>query len=283
MKEMITAQEVVFEYEILDEQGQVEGYKRALDGLNIKAISGQFVAILGHNGSGKSTFAKLLNAILFPKEGSLYIAGLDAKDEKNVWDIRKNAGMVFQNPDNQIIATVVEEDVAFGPENLGVPPLEIRKRVDDALKAVHMEAYRHHAPHMLSGGQKQRIAIAGILAMHPKCVIFDEPTAMLDPSGRKEVMETIRRLHAEGITVILITHYMDEAVLADYIYVMETGKVILEGAPRQVFANVPAMRKIGLDVPQVTELAYVLREEGINIGTDVLTVEEMVGRLCILK
>lgn len=283
MNEMILAENLLFEYQVYDAEGNVKGTNTALDNLTISVQKGQFVAILGQNGSGKSTFAKLLNAVLAPKEGHLVIAGYDALLEENLWEIRKNAGMVFQNPENQIIAAVVEEDVAFGPENLGIEPLEIRKRVDEALSAVQMIDYKKHAPHMLSGGQKQRISIAGILAMHPQCIIFDEPTAMLDPSGRKEVMQIIKKLHAEGITVILITHYMEEAVLADHVFVMGKGKVVLEGTPTEVFSQVPKMKKLGLDVPQVTELAYELNQAGIAIDTDVLTEEDLVKKLCSLK
>ncbi|SHI77520.1 energy-coupling factor transporter ATPase [Lutispora thermophila] len=256
----------------------------ALKGINIEIKEGEFVAILGHNGSGKSTFAKHLNALLLPYDGTIYINGMDTKDEKNLWNIRQNAGMVFQNPDNQIVATIVEEDVAFGPENLGVKPEEIRKRVDEALLTVGMFEYRKHSPHLLSGGQKQRVAIAGILAMKPRCIILDEPTAMLDPSGRKEVIETIKKLNKEEkITIVLITHYMDEAVNADRIYVMEEGHVVMEGTPKEVFSKVDEIKALGLDVPQVTELAHLLADEGINIPNDILTVDEMVVELCRLK
>lgn len=256
----------------------------ALKDISIEIKEGEFVAILGHNGSGKSTFAKHLNALLLPYGGTVYISNMDTKDEKNLWNIRQNAGMVFQNPDNQIVATIVEEDVAFGPENLGVIPRDIRRRVDEALLTVGMFEYRKHSPHLLSGGQKQRIAIAGILAMKPRCIILDEPTAMLDPSGRKEVIETIKKLNKEeNITIVLITHYMDEAVNADRIYVMEDGQIAMKGTPKEVFSKVEEIKAIGLDVPQVTELAQMLINEGINIHYDILTVDEMVVELCQLK
>lgn len=256
----------------------------ALKNINIKINKGEFVAILGHNGSGKSTFAKHLNALLTPYSGIVYVNGMNTTDVENLWNIRQTAGMVFQNPDNQIVATIVEEDVAFGPENLGVPPLQIRKRVDESLLSVGMFEYRKNSPHLLSGGQKQRIAIAGILAMKPECIVLDEPTAMLDPSGRKEVIDTITKLNKEeNITIVLITHYMDEAVNADKVYVMDNGKILMEGTPKQVFSQVKAIKEVGLDVPQVTELAQMLIEEGINLPPDILTVEEMVVKLCQLK
>lgn len=256
----------------------------ALHDINISIKKGEFVAVLGHNGSGKSTFAKLLNALLLPNSGVVYINGMETKDISNLWNIRQTAGMVFQNPDNQIVATVVEEDVAFGPENLGIPPLEIRKRVDESLIDVGMFEYRKHSPHLLSGGQKQRIAIAGILSMKPKCIILDEPTAMLDPSGRKEVIETIIKLNKEeNITIVLITHYMDEAVNADKVYVMGDGEIALEGTPKQVFSKVKEIKELGLDVPQITELAQMLIDEGVDLPSDILTVQEMVVELCQLK
>lgn len=256
----------------------------ALNGVNLEVKRGEFLVVLGHNGSGKSTIAKHINALLLPTEGAIYVKGLNTKDKDNLWEVRKTAGMVFQNPDNQLVATIVEEDVAFGPENLGVESKEIRARVDEALKKVGMYEYRRHAPHLLSGGQKQRIAIAGILAMQPECIIFDEPTAMLDPSGRKEVMNTIREINKNlGITIVLITHYMDEAAQGDRVIVMEQGKIVLEGNPREVFSKVKTMKEIGLDVPQVTELAYELQKEGINISTEILNVDEMVNALCQLK
>ena len=258
--------------------------KVAIDGVDITINKGEFVVILGHNGSGKSTFAKHINALLIPTEGKLYVAGYDTSDEENTWNIRNKAGMVFQNPDNQIVATIVEEDVAFGPENLGVEPTEIRKRVDEALRKVNMSKYKMHGPHLLSGGQKQRVAIAGILAMMPECIVLDEPTAMLDPSGRKEVIKTVTELNKNyGITIVLITHYMEEAVEADRIYVMDSGKVVLEGTPRDVFKKVDTMKALGLDVPHMTELAYELNKSGVNINDDILTIDEMVNLLCQLK
>ena len=279
MNKMIECKNVVFKYSTGEE---IE--KLAIDGLNLEVNEGEFLVVLGHNGSGKSTVAKHMNALLVPTEGTVIVNGLDTSDENNVWDIRATAGMVFQNPDNQLVATIVEEDVAFGPENLGVPPEEIRKRVYDALEKVGMSEYKKHAPHLLSGGQKQRVAIAGILAIQPKCIIFDEPTAMLDPSGRREVMENIKELNKKhGITVILITHYMDEAAQADRVVVMDKGKVIMEGIPRDIFSEVETMKKIGLDVPQVTEICYELKKAGINIEPKILNVNEMVNALCQLK
>ena len=279
MNKMIECKNVVFKYSTGEE---IE--KLAIDGLNLEVNEGEFLVVLGHNGSGKSTVAKHMNALLVPTEGTVIVNGLDTSDENNVWDIRATAGMVFQNPDNQLVATIVEEDVAFGPENLGVPPEEIRKRVYDALEKVGMSEYKKHAPHLLSGGQKQRVAIAGILAIQPKCIIFDEPTAMLDPSGRREVMENIKELNKKhGITVILITHYMDEAAQADRVVVMDKGKVIMEGIPRDIFSEVETMKKIGLDVPQVTEICYELKKAAINIDTKILNVNEMVNALCQLK
>lgn len=280
MEKMIECKNVVFKYSTAEEGIE----KLAIDGLNLEVSKGEFLVILGHNGSGKSTVAKHMNALLTPTEGTVIVNGLDTANENNIWDIRSTAGMVFQNPDNQLVATIVEEDVAFGPENLGIPPQEIRQRVDDALEKVGMSEYKRHAPHLLSGGQKQRIAIAGILAMKPKCIIFDEPTAMLDPSGRKEVINSIKDLNKNhGITVILITHYMDEAAEADRVIVMDKGKAIIEGIPRDVFSHVETMKKIGLDVPQVTEICYELRKAGIDINTKILNVNEMVSALCQLK
>ena len=279
MKKMIECKNVTFKYSTGEEKE-----KLAIDGLNLEVNEGEFLVILGHNGSGKSTVAKHMNALLIPTEGTVIVNGLDTSDEKNIWNIRESAGMVFQNPDNQLVATIVEEDVAFGPENLGVPPKEIRKRVDDALEKVGMSEYKKHAPHLLSGGQKQRVAIAGILAIQPKCIIFDEPTAMLDPSGRREVMKNIKELNKKhGITIILITHYMDEAAQADRVIVMDKGKVIMQGIPRNIFSEVEIMKKIGLDVPQVTEICYELQKVGINIDTKILNVNEMVNALCQLK
>ncbi|MBP1889996.1 energy-coupling factor transport system ATP-binding protein [Clostridium moniliforme] len=279
-QEMIKCENLVFKY-TSHEEG-IEKY--AINGVNLSVKKGEFLVVLGHNGSGKSTLAKQMNALLVPSEGFVYVDGLNTKDENNVWDVRTKAGMVFQNPDNQMVATIVEEDVAFGPENLGIDPKEIRKRVDDSLKKVGMIEYKRHAPHLLSGGQKQRVAIAGILAMQPQCIIFDEPTAMLDPSGRKEVINNIKEINKEyGITIVLITHYMDEAAEADRIVVMDDGKLILEGTPKDVFSQVELMKKIGLDVPQVTELSYELRKEGINLDSKIINVDEMVEALCQLK
>lgn len=280
MEKMIECKDLVFKYTI----GEDNEEKTAINGVNLQVKNGEFLVVLGHNGSGKSTIAKHMNALLVPSEGTVIVKGLNTSDPSNLWDIRSAAGMVFQNPDNQLVATIVEEDVAFGPENLGVPPEEIRKRVDEALEKVGMSEYKKHAPHLLSGGQKQRIAIAGILAMKPDCIIFDEPTAMLDPSGRREVIRNIKSVNKEhGITVVLITHYMDEAAEADRIVVMDNGKVIIEGIPREVFSEVEKVKKIGLDVPQVTELCYELQKEGINIDTKILNVNEMVNAICQLK
>lgn len=277
---MIECKNVVYKYEDSNENK----FRIAVDDVSFNIGKGEFVVILGRNGSGKSTIAKHMNALLVPTEGKVYVDQMDTLDEENTWNIRNKAGMVFQNPDNQIVATIVEEDVAFGPENLGVDPKEIRERVEDSLKRVRMFEYKKHAPHLLSGGQKQRVAIAGVLAMMPDCIVFDEPTAMLDPSGRKEVINTIKELNNEyGITIVLITHYMEEAVEADRIIVMDTGKLVMEGSPREIFSNVKTMKKIGLDVPQVTELAYELKKEGININSDILTIDEMVNELCRLK
>ncbi len=264
-----------------DSEGNI---KLAIDGVNITINKGEFVVVLGHNGSGKSTFAKHINALLIPTEGKISVSGYDTSKEENIWNVRSKAGMVFQNPDNQIVATIVEEDVAFGPENLGVEPKEIRRRVDESLERVNMYDYKKHGPHLLSGGQKQRVAIAGILAMMPECIVLDEPTAMLDPSGRKEVINTIMDLNKNnGITIVYITHFMEEAVAADKIYVMDSGKVIVEGKPREVFQNVEIMKNLGLDVPQMTELAYELNKSGVNIKSDILTIDEMVRELCQLK
>lgn len=277
---MIEIRDLYFSYE---NEGENKNPRNVINGININIRNGEFIALLGHNGSGKSTLAKLINALYIPKSGDVLVDGYNTKDEKDVWNIRSRAGMVFQNPDNQLVATVVEDDVAFGPENLGIDPKEIRQRVDSSLEAVNMEDYKKNAPHLLSGGQKQRVAIAGILAMSPTYIILDEPTAMLDPSGRKEVMDTILKLNKEqGKTIILITHYMDEAALADRIIVMEEGNIILEGTPRNVFSHVEEIKNIGLDVPQVTELAYDLKKEGFKIRNDVLTIEELVEEICHL-
>ncbi len=279
MSNMISAENVKFEYST-----HSGGSSIALDDINISIEKGEFVAILGHNGSGKSTLAKHFNALLLPSGGAVYVKGMDTKDEKYLWNIRQTAGMVFQNPDNQIVATIVEEDVAFGPENLGIEPALIRKRVDEAIKTVEMTEYATRSPHLLSGGQKQRVAIAGIIAMKPECIILDEPTALLDPSGRKEVMDTIMKLNKEeGITIVLITHYMDEAIKADRICVMKNGRIIMEGKPKEIFREVEAVKDAGLDVPQVTELCHRLGKEGLKLSRDILTVEEMVVELCRLK
>lgn len=279
MNGMINVQNVSFEY-IIDED---EKFK-AIDDLSFDIKQGEFVAIIGHNGSGKSTLSKNLNAILTPTSGDILIDNLNTKDEKNLWDIRQRAGMVFQNPDNQIVATVVEEDVAFGPGNLGINPTEIRKRVDDALKSVGMYEFKDKQPHLLSGGQKQRVAIAGLIAMKPKCIIFDEATAMLDPHGRKEVMNAIKKLNKEDkITILHITHFMEEAVEADRVIVMEKGKKILDGTPREVFSKIDMLKSIGLDVPYMTELSNLLKDEGLDVNNNILTVDEMVMELCRLR
>lgn len=276
---MVECKELVYKYS----GEENESGKVAINGVNLSVKKGEFLVILGRNGSGKSTLAKHINALLLPSGGKVFVDGLDTADTSEIWNIRNKAGMVFQNPDNQIVATIVEEDVAFGPENLGVEPTDIRRRVDEALKKVDMYDYRRHAPHLLSGGQKQRIAIAGILAMRPQCIVFDEPTAMLDPSGRREVINTIKDINENyGITIILITHFMEEAAEADRIIVMDQGNVIMEGSPREIFSQVPVMKKVGLDVPQVTELAYELKTSGINIDTNILTIDEMVNALCRL-
>ncbi len=256
-----------------------------LKGINLDIEKGEFVAVLGHNGSGKSTLAKCFNAINLPEKGLVTVDGMDTKDEKNLLPIRQRVGMVFQNPDNQIVATIVEEDVAFALENMGVEPKEIRRRVDDALKTVGMYEYRLHAPHKLSGGQKQRVAIAGIIAMKPDCILLDEPTAMLDPKGRAEVMKTIKMLNREsGVTIVLITHYMDEASQADRVVVVDSGEIVMDGVPKKVFSQVETMKNLGLDVPQVTELAWELKKAGVDISTEIITEDECVERLCeILK
>ncbi len=257
-----------------------EDTKYAVDSVSLNIKKGQFTAIIGHNGSGKSTLAKLINSLLLPVEGKIYVKDMDTSDDSKLWDIRQTAGMVFQNPDNQLVATIVEEDIAFGPENQGVESSEIRKRVDDALNAVGMYEYRTRPPHMLSGGQKQRIAIAGILALNSDCIILDEPTAMLDPSGRKEVMDTLKNLNKQGKTILLITHYMDEAVEADRVVVMDKGNIKLDGIPKEVFKNLEEIKKFGLDVPQVTELAQELKKEGLDIPSDTIHIKELVDLLC---
>ena len=268
---IIEFKEVSFSYETDEENTAAI---QVIDGFNLAVPKGQFLAVLGHNGCGKSTVAKLVNGLLVPEKGEVLVNSLSTSDEKNITDIRRTVGMVFQNPDNQIVATIVEDDVAFGPENLGVEPAQIRKDVDEALKAVGMYEFRKREPHRLSGGQKQRVAIAGIIAMKTECVVMDEPTAMLDPKGRQEVMETIDMLRTKGITVILITHYMDEAVKADRVVVMDKGRIVLDGTPKQVFRNVEKIKSLGLDVPQATELAYRLRKHGMNIPDDILDENE---------
>ena len=277
---MIKSEDLVFKYVNAEDKTE----KIAINHVSMEVKKGEFLVVLGHNGSGKSTMAKHMNALLLPSGGKMYVDGLDTSEMDNIWEVRRRAGMVFQNPDNQLVATIVEEDVAFGPENLGIAPDEIRSRVDDALKSVGMYEYRKHAPHLLSGGQKQRIAIAGILAMRPKCIVLDEPTAMLDPSGRNEVIKTIKEVNKKfGITIILITHYMDEAAQADRIIVMDKGEKVMEGVPREIFSQVEKIKSVGLDVPQVTELAYELQKEGVNISTEILNIDEMVNALCQLK
>ena len=281
---MIKAENVTFEYDRLDDEGNIESNLTAVDHLSLKIESGSFIAVLGHNGSGKSTFAKHINALLTPTDGTLWVNGMDTKDEEHLWDIRQNAGMVFQNPDNQIIGTIVEEDVGFGPENLGVPTDEIWTRVEESLDAVGMLKYRHHSPNKLSGGQKQRVAIAGVMAMHPKCIVMDEPTAMLDHHGRKSVIETAKKLNKEeGITVILITHYMEEVIEADRIFVMDDGKLVMEGTPKEVFSKVEKLKELRLDVPQATLVAHELQQRGIPLPDGILNNEELVDELCRLK
>ena len=273
---IIRTKDLVYEYVRRDEEGNVEGFTTAVDKVDLDVQPGEFIAILGHNGSGKSTLAKHINAILNPTEGSVWVDGMDTSEEGHIWDIRQRAGMVFQNPDNQIIGQVVEEDVGFGPENMGVPTKEIWERVEESLKAVGMYEYRRHSPNKLSGGQKQRVSIAGVLAMHPKCIVLDEPTAMLDPKGRREVIRAVRALNeVEGITVVLITHYMEETIHADRVFVMDSGKIAMEGTPRQVFSQV----ELRLDVPQVTLLAHELRKKGIGLPEGILTVEELADAL----
>lgn len=278
--DMVQTEKLIFEYEKRDEDGNVIGASRAIDEVDIDVKEGQFIAVLGHNGSGKSTIAKHLNAILVPTDGTVWVNGRNTKKPEELWNVRQAAGMVFQNPDNQIIGTVVEEDVGFGPENLGVPTDEIWQRVEDSLKAVGMLSYRHHSPNKLSGGQKQRVAIAGVVAMEPKCIVLDEPTAMLDPVGRKEVLRTVQKLREEKkVTVILITHYMEEVVDADKIYVMDHGKVVMEGTPKEIFSEVEKLKEYRLDVPQVTILADELKKRGIAIPKGILRKEELVSEL----
>lgn len=281
---IIEAKDLIFEYKKLDDAGEVESVHRAVDNVNLEVNKGEFIAILGHNGSGKSTLAKHINAILFPSEGSVWVCGKNTADEDNTWYIRQNAGMVFQNPDNQIIGTVVEEDVGFGPENIGIPTEDIWNRVENALKSVGMIKYRHHSPNKLSGGQKQRVAIAGVVAMKPQCIILDEPTAMLDPNGRQEVIKTVLELNKkEGVTVILITHYMEEVVSADRVFVMDNGQIVMTGTPREIFARVEELKSYRMDVPQVTLLAHELKKEGLQLNGTILSVEELVEEICQLK
>ena len=282
--EMIQAESLVFEYEKRDEEGNVIGMNRAVDGVDMDVRQGQFVAILGHNGSGKSTLAKHMNAILVPSGGTMWVNGRDTKDPRELWNVRQSAGMVFQNPDNQIIATMVEEDVGFGPENLGVPTDEIWKRVEESLKDVGMIEYRNASPNKLSGGQKQRVAIAGVIAMEPECIVLDEPTAMLDPVGRKEVLRTVEKLRKrKKVTVILITHYMEEVIDADWIYVMDSGRIVMRGTSREIFSRVDELKKYRLDVPQVTMLAEELRSRGLDIPKGILRNEELVEAICRCK
>ena len=281
---MIRADKLTFEYIRRDEEGNVESITKALDTVSMTIRKGDFVAILGHNGSGKSTLAKQINAILVPTEGTLYVDGMDTGDEEKLWDIRQTAGMVFQNPDNQIIATVVEEDVGFGPENLGVPTEEIWEREEKSLRAVGMYEYRKHSPNRLSGGQKQRVAIAGIMAMKPQCIVLDEPTAMLDPNGRREVIRTVRELNKkEGVTVLLITHYMEEVIHADKVIVMDDGRIVMQGTPREIFSQVEKLKEYRMDVPQITELAYELKKAGMPLPDGILSVEEFTEAVCALR
>ena len=277
---IIKAKRLVHEYIRRDEEGNVESIQTALDHVDLDVQPGQFIAILGHNGSGKSTLAKHINALLAPTEGSLWVDGKDVTQEENILPVRKTAGMVFQNPDNQIIASVVEEDVGFGPENIGVPTDEIWQRVEESLKSVGMLQYRHHSPNKLSGGQKQRVAIAGVMAMEPKCIVLDEPTAMLDPNGRREVLHAAHELNKKkGVTILLITHYMEEVVDADYVYVMDKGHIVMQGTPRKIFSQVGTLKEHRLDVPQITLLADLLRQSGLDIPLGVLTREELVDAI----
>ena len=284
---IVQAKDLTFEYIRRDEEGNVEGITTAVDNVNIDIKAGDFVAVLGHNGSGKSTFAKHLNALVMPTEGTVYVDGMDTKDADNTLKVRQTAGMVFQNPDNQIVGTLVDEEVGFGPENIGVPTEEIWERVEKSLKAVGMYKFRNASPNKLSGGQKQRVAIAGIVAMKPKCIVLDEPTAMLDPLGRKEVIHVLHELNKkEGVTIILITHYMEEVIDADHVFVMDNGKVVMEGTPRQIFSQVDKLKELRLDVPQVTELAYELKKEGLPVKDGIIRNEELVEeikRLDLLK
>ena len=278
---IIKAVKLAFDYLKYDEDGNVQETQRAVDGVDVDIREGQFVAILGHNGSGKSTFAKHINALLLPSDGTIWIDGINTLEEPELWKVRQKAGMVFQNPDNQIIGSVVEEDVGFGPENMGVPTMDIWKRVNESLEKTGMTAYRHHSPNKLSGGQKQRVAIAGVMAMRPKCIVLDEPTAMLDPNGRKEVLAAVHQLNKqENVTVVLITHYMEEVIDADHVIVMDDGHVVMEGTPREIFSQVETLKKYHLDVPQVTLLAHELKQSGVEILDGILTTEELVNALC---
>lgn len=281
---IIKVKDLVFLYRKKDENGNITQEIRAVDGVDMEVEKGSFIAILGHNGSGKSSLAKHINGILFPTEGHVKVNEMDTQDESKIWHIRQTAGMVFQNPDNQIIGSIVEEDVAFGPENLGVPTDEIWERVDRCLKAVNMEAFRESSPNKLSGGQKQRVAIAGIMAMEPECIVLDEPTAMLDPRGRQDVIDTIHELNEKkGITILLITHNMDEVIGADKVFVMDQGKVVMSGKPREIFSRVEEIKSYGLEIPHATELAYRLRQKGLNLPKDILTREELVEAICQLN
>ena len=282
--DLIKANKLSYDYIKLDEEGRKESAFRAVRDVDLNVKAGDFIAILGHNGSGKSTLAKHLNAILTPTEGTVFVDGKDTRDESHLWEIRQSAGMVFQNPDNQIIGTIVDEDVAFGPENMGVPKEEIWRRVEKSLQSVGMWEYRSHSPNKLSGGQKQRVAIAGVMAMQPKCIVLDEPTAMLDPNGRKEVIRAVRELNrTEQVTVILITHYMEEVIEADHVYVMDQGSIIMQGTPREIFSQVDRLKQLRLDVPQVTQLGHELRLRGLDLPEGILTIEELTEQLDRLK
>ena len=279
MENIIKIDNLYFQYP----HGEDEEPKLAIKGVSLEIEEGSFTAIIGQNGSGKSTLAKNLNGLLLPRKGAVYVSGMDTRDEDKIWDIRQTAGMVFQNPDNQLVSAIVEDDVAFGPENIGIDPVEIRARVDEALDAVKMGKYKRKAPHLLSGGQKQRIAIAGVVAIRPRCIIFDEPTAMLDPRGRKDIMEIIEKLHREGITVILITHFMDEAVKADRVVIMNKGEILLDGTPEHVFSQDELIRSARLDVPMAAEIAIYLRENGIDVPPEVVTAERLKEFVCQYK
>ncbi|MDL2295815.1 energy-coupling factor transporter ATPase [Lachnospiraceae bacterium OttesenSCG-928-E19] len=281
---IVTTDQLVFDYDQRDDEGKIIGKQRAINEVNMEIERGQFIAILGHNGSGKSTLAKHINAILVPTEGTMWVDGKDTKNPDELWNVRQTAGMVFQNPDNQIIGTVVEEDVGFGPENIGVPTEEIWERVESSLKSVGMLEYRTHSPNKLSGGQKQRVAIAGVVAMRPQCIVLDEPTAMLDPNGRKEVLEAVEELRKkEQVTVILITHYMEEVIGADRIFVMDQGSVVMEGTPREIFSQVDKLKEYRLDVPQVTRLADELNRRGFSLPAGILNIDELVDEICRLN